>query len=85
MNEWKSWSKQFEKDMREAFASVRDAVAAGDPQVIGEGATDFARTIIECAAMPIIAFVGSLPGALDIASSSGKRNWARCDNWDDEG
>jgi hypothetical protein len=64
---------------------VRDAVAAGDAQEIAEGATDFAQTIIECAAMPVMAFLAGLPRALDAGSPSGWRNWARCDKWDDEG
>ena len=83
MNEWKSWSKQFEKDIREAFESVRDAVAAGDAQEIAEGATDFAQTIIECAAMPVMAFLTGLPRAMDFGSWKGARNWADCDKWND--
>ena len=85
MSEWKSWSKQFEKDMREAFESVRDAVAAGDAQEIAEGATDFAQTIIECAAVPMMAFLVGLPRAMDAGSWSGLRGRMRCDKWDDEG
>ncbi len=83
MNEWKTWSKQFEKDMRDAFESVRDAVAAGDAGDLADGATEFAQTIIECAVTPLAAFLGGLPRSMDFASWKGARSWANCEAWDD--
>ena len=85
MNEWKTWSKQFEGDMREAMESVRDAVHAGDPLVIAEGAVEFAQTIVECAAAPVAAMLGGLPRAMDFASWKGARSWAGRREWDDAG
>ena len=83
MHEWKTWSEQFERDMRDALESVRDAVDAGDPQVMAEGAVEFAQTILECAVAPVAAMLGGLPRSMDFASWKGARGWAkksaRCD------
>ncbi len=83
MSEWKSWSRQFERDMRDAAESVREAFAAGDPGVIAEGAVDFARTIVECAVAPVAVLLGGLPQAMDIPSwgSGHRRRDGR--EWDD--
>lgn len=83
MSEWKSWSKQFERDMRDAAESVRAAFAASDLDDIAGGATEFARTIVECAVTPVAAFLGGLPRAMDIESCKGaRRSPGRA--WDDE-
>jgi hypothetical protein len=83
MNEWKSWSKQFERDMREAAEGVRAAFSSGDPHDIAEGAAEFAQTIVECAVTPVAAFLGGLPRAMDLGSWKGARAWSR-GAWDDE-
>jgi hypothetical protein len=83
MSEWKSWSKQFERDMREAAEGVREAFASGDPHDIAEGAAEFAQTIVECAVTPVAAFLGGLPRAMDLGSWKGARAWSR-GAWDDE-
>ncbi len=85
MNEWKTWSKQFERDMRDATESVRSAIEAGDPQVLTEGAVEFAQMIVECAVTPVAAMLGGLPRSLDVASWKGALRWADRRAWDDAG
>lgn len=83
MSEWKSWSKQFERDMREAAASVRAAVTSSDIDEVAAGATDFARTIAECAVAPIAAFLSGLPRSMDFEwKGAGRRADGR--EWNDE-
>lgn len=83
MSEWKTWSRQFERDIRDAMESVRDAIEAGDPRVMAEGAVEFAQTILECAIAPVAAMLGGLPRAMDFASWKGARRWADKREWDD--
>ncbi len=84
-SEWKALGKDFERDMREAFESVRDAVAIGDARDLADNAAEFAQTIAECALMPVMTFLGGLPRAVDAENWSGWRRWASPRAWDDEG
>ncbi len=83
MNEWRSWSQEFERDLRDTVESVRAAFAEGDPHDIAEGAAEFAQTIVECAVTPVAAFLHGVPRAMDFGSWKGARAWSRGE-WDDE-
>ncbi len=83
MSEWKSWSKQFERDLRGAMESVRGSFAAGNVQEIAESAAEFAQTIAECAITPVAAFLAGLPRVLDGGACSEPRR-ANASDWDDE-
>jgi hypothetical protein len=84
MNEWKLWSKQFERDMRDAFESVRAAVSESDATEIADGATEFAQTIIECAVLPVAAFLAGLPRTIDADAWKSPRRWkTAARDWDD--
>lgn len=82
MSEWKSWSREFEREMRGAAASVRAAFAAADLDDIASGAAEFAQTIVECAVTPLAVFLGGLPRAMDLGSWKGACSDSRA--WDDE-
>lgn len=83
MSEWKSWSKQFERDLRDALESVRGSFAVADAHDLVENAAEFAQTIAECAIIPVAAFLAALPRMLDGGACSESR-WAKAGDWDDE-
>lgn len=84
MSEWKSWSKQVERDLRDAMESARDAFSAsGNAHEIVDGAAEFAQTIAECAITPVAAFLAGLPRVLDGGARSEPRR-ANVSDWDDE-
>ena len=83
MSEWKSWSKQFERDLRSAMESVRGSFAAGDAHEVVENAAEFAQTIAECAITPVAAFLAGLPHMLDGRACSEPRR-ANASDLDDE-
>ncbi len=84
MSEWKTWSKQFERDLRDAMESMSGSFAEGDAQDIAEGAADFAQTIVECAVTPFVAFLGGLPRAMDFGVWTSSHRWSGVRDWDDE-
>lgn len=83
MSEWKSWSKQFERDLRGVMESVRGSFAAGDAREIVDNAAEFAQTIAECAITPVAAFLAGLPRVLDGGACAEPRR-ANAGDWDDE-
>jgi hypothetical protein len=83
MSEWKSWSRQFERDLRGAVEGVRGSFAAGDAHEILENAAEFAQTIAECAITPVAAFLAGLPRMMDGGACSEPQR-ANASDWDDE-
>ena len=80
MGERTSWGKQFERDMRDAAESVRAAFAGADRTEIVQGAAEFARTIAECAVVPLGVFLEGLSrakGARAMARASESGTTAR--------